>query len=78
MHPEVLMRPIALTDHQLLLVEQAAKTLPVSDRDEFLRGVASKLGAEPTNDAVRHAIDRQLEVNRIPTFLCGSVPKETR
>jgi hypothetical protein len=35
------MTPIALTDHQLHLVKQAAATLPVLGRDDFLRGVAS-------------------------------------
>ena len=33
--------PLALTDHQLHLVKQAAATFPVLGRDDFLRGVAS-------------------------------------
>jgi hypothetical protein len=40
------MPPFALTDYQLRLVRQAAETMPVSGRDEFLRGVARHLGNE--------------------------------
>jgi hypothetical protein len=73
------MAPIALTDYQLQLVKSAAKSLSVSDRDDFLRGVASHLGSEPSDDAVRRAIDNQLAVNKLPVFLCDSAkPKETR
>lgn len=66
------MPPLALTDYQLRLVRQAAETMPVSSRDEFLRGVARHLGNEPTNEAVIAAIDGQLAINRVPTFLCDN------
>jgi len=67
---------LSLTDRQLGLIQQAAKTLPVSSRDEFLRGVARHLGDEPTDKAVIAAVDAQLAINRIPIFLCDSA-KET-
>ena len=40
-------RALALTDHQLRLVERAARSLPVGQRDEFFAG---RCGA-----ACRHA-----------------------
>jgi hypothetical protein len=61
------MTPIALTDHQLHLVKQAAATLPVLGRDDFLRGVARHLGREPTDDAVIAAIDGQLAIKSYPS-----------
>jgi hypothetical protein len=56
-------QPLALTDFQISMLKQAANTLPVSGRDDFLRGVASHLGSDPSDDAVRRAIDNQLAVN---------------
>jgi hypothetical protein len=70
------MRLLSLTDHQMSLVRRAASALPISERDEFLRGVAHRLGGEPTDDAISAAIDAQLALNRLPTFLCDSKPQE--
>ena len=72
------MRPIGLTDAQLMQLQQAAKTLLPSARDEFLRGIARRLGDTPSDAALQLAISEQLAVNRIPTFLCDHAPaKET-
>lgn len=72
------MPPLSLSDRQLRMVQRAAATLPVSSRDEFMRGIASHLGCSPTDDAVRMAIGAQLAINRIPTFLCDSAKGEHR
>jgi hypothetical protein len=68
-------RGIGLSDQQLALVHAAAGTLPIATRDGFLRGVARRLGEIPTDDAVRAAIDIELQSNRIPAFLCDSVTR---
>jgi hypothetical protein len=52
--------PIALTDHQLSLLQQAAKRLPTEKRDEFLRGVARRLGSTPSIVSLEHAISMSL------------------
>jgi hypothetical protein len=67
------MPPLSLSDHQLGLIRQAAKSVAIDRRDEFLRGVASHLGAEPSGAAVQAAIDTQLAVNKLPVFLCDGV-----
>jgi hypothetical protein len=69
------MRPIGLTDQQLAQLQQAAQSIPPSARDEFLRGIARRLGHSPTDAAVAAAVDAQLATNRIPQFLCDSAPK---
>jgi hypothetical protein len=69
------MPPLSLSDYQLSLIPEAARTLPLSGRDEFLRGVASHLGHEPSDRAVKAAVDAQLQVNRLPVFLCDSAAK---
>jgi hypothetical protein len=66
------MPPLSLTDHQLALIKQAAKYVSIDRRDEFLRGVASHLGAEPSDATVQAAIDTQLAVNKLPVFLCDA------
>jgi hypothetical protein len=43
--------PIGFTDEQLMQLQQAAKTLLPSTRDEFLRGVARRLGDAPSDAA---------------------------
>ena len=71
-------QPIGLTDEQLMQLQQAAKTLLPSARDEFLRGVARRLGDAPSDEALRLAISEQLAINRVPQFLCDQAPaKET-
>ena len=49
---------LALSDHQLQQVQQAAAMLPVSDRDMFLRSVAGRLSdiATPTDSDVAQAV----------------------
>ena len=65
-------RPLALTDHQLAEIKSAAATLDPSARSRFLEGIARRLGSEPTDIAVSHAIAMQLAINRIPAFLRDS------
>lgn len=62
------MRPIGLTDQQLEQLRQAAQSLLPSARDEFLRGVARRLGDAPSDEAGALAISEQLSVNCIPHF----------
>jgi hypothetical protein len=64
------MPPLALTDHQLHLIQLAPRTVSVLERDPFLRGVARHLGHEPSDDAVRAAIANQLAINKVPSFVC--------
>jgi hypothetical protein len=71
-------RPLALTDNPLQFIQHAARSLPVGQREGFLRGVARHLAAEPTDHAVSAAIDAELSLNRLPVFLCdGKLTKET-
>ena len=63
------MKPIGLTDAQLMQLQQAAKTLLPSARSEFLQGVARRLGEAPSDGALQAAISEQLAINRIPHFL---------
>ncbi len=73
--PQVRTTPIALSDTQLALVRDAARAVPVSERDAFLQGIARHLGTGPSDDSVVAAIDAQLAINRLPTFLCDSTPR---
>jgi hypothetical protein len=57
--------PLALTDRQLRMVEQAARSLPLLQRDEFLTAVARHLAAEPTDEAVVAALNAQLDRLRV-------------
>jgi hypothetical protein len=52
--------PLALSDLQLKLLERAASTLPVEQRDSFLQQVALQLCGQPSIPAVETAIDRAL------------------
>jgi hypothetical protein len=67
-----LMPPLALTDYQLGLIKEAARSVALDRRDAFLRNVASHLGAQPSDAAVVAAIDAQLSLGRLPVFLCDS------
>jgi hypothetical protein len=65
-------RPLSLSDYQLAQLRQAAKSLLPSERDEFLRGVAKRLGEMPSDEALQLAISEQLARGKLPTFLCDS------
>ena len=45
-------RALALSDKQVALLQRAAASLPVGERDHFLRSVAAHLTDVPTDDAV--------------------------
>ena len=66
------MKPIGLTDQQLAHLEQAAQSLLPSARDDFLRGVARRLGDAPSDAALQLAIDAQLALGKLPTLPCDS------
>ena len=40
-------KPLALTDRQMRLVRNAAQSLPVQRRDEFLQRLAAQLTSQP-------------------------------
>ena len=54
-------RALALSDKQLALLQRAAASLPVGERDHFLRSVAEHLSGQPTDDAVIAAINAALD-----------------
>jgi hypothetical protein len=54
-------RALALSDKQLALLQGAAASLPVGERDHFLRSVAAHLRGQPTDDAVIAAINAALD-----------------
>jgi hypothetical protein len=70
--------PLGLTDRQMSLLRQAAGSLSVGARDEFLRSVARRLGSDPTDHAVSAAIDAELSLNRLPVFLCDARHKKEK
>jgi hypothetical protein len=65
--PQVRTTPIALSDTQLALVRDAARAVPVMQRDQFLQNVAARLADEPSDAAVMQAINSVFD--RIPIFL---------
>jgi len=67
------MKPLALTDRQLRLVQNAAQALPVQRRDEFLQRLAAQLTSEPPDAAVQAALNAQLDA-LTHVFLCDSAP----
>jgi hypothetical protein len=69
-------RPVGLTDYQLAELQRAALALPPAERSDFLEGVARHLGNAPSDEALQAAIDMQLRTNRLPVFLCDSVPSK--
>jgi hypothetical protein len=69
-------RPLSLSDRQLLLIKEAAHTILPSARAAFLEGVARRLGSQPSDEALQHAISEALAVNRIPQFLCDAKPRK--
>jgi hypothetical protein len=54
-------RALALSDKQLALLQRAAASLPVGERDHFLRSVAAHLSGQPADDAVIAAINAALD-----------------
>jgi hypothetical protein len=66
-------RPLSLSDHQLALLQSAARAVPVRSREQFLQGVTRHLAAEPTDAAVQAAVNAALD--RVPVFLCDAQPK---
>ena len=54
-------RALALSDKQLALLQRAAASLPVGERDHFLQSVAAHLSGQPTDDAVIAAINAALD-----------------
>ena len=66
------MKPIAFTNTQVKLIQNAAKRLPRSERADFLEAVANHLGAQPSDAAVELAIDAELALGRLPAFVGGA------
>jgi hypothetical protein len=54
-------RALALSDKQLALLQRAAASLPVGERDHFLQSVAAHLTGAPTDDAMIAAINAALD-----------------
>jgi hypothetical protein len=55
-------RALALSDKQLALLQRAAASLPVGERDHFLQSVAAHLTGAPTDDAVIAAINKAASI----------------
>src|SRR5262245_18259291 len=53
-------RAVALSDKQLALLQRAAASLPVGERDHFLQSVAAHLTGAPAADAVIAATNAAL------------------
>ena len=69
------LRPLALTDIQLEIVQRAARSLPVEQRDRFLEQIASQLRDQPGTAAVEVAVNRAL-VALQPVFFCDSASRK--
>ena len=54
-------RALALSDKQIALLQCAAASLPVGERDHFLQAVAARLTGQPTDDALIAAINAALD-----------------
>jgi hypothetical protein len=68
-------RPLSITDNQLRLIRNAAASLPVDARDNFLQTVAAHLADQPSDHAVQAAV--QAALGRVPVFMCDAKTKET-
>ncbi len=62
-------RPLSLTDRQMRLVQSAAASVPVDQRDAFLQSVARRLCAEPSDVAVSIAVNAALDLVPSRLFL---------
>jgi hypothetical protein len=70
-----MMRPLALSDHQLALVQRAARSLPLAQRDSFLQAVAAQLVGTPADHAVEEAVNAALDRAQ-SVFLCDNAAEE--
>jgi hypothetical protein len=70
------MRALSLSDYQLQQLRAAAKNLSPSQRTDFLEGIAKRLGDQPSDEALQHAIAAQLSLNRLPVYLWDSKPNK--
>jgi hypothetical protein len=70
------MPPVSLSDYQLGLIREAARSVPIEQRSAFLQNVAKHLGHRPSDAAVQAAVDAQLSVGRLPVILCDHARKE--
>src|SRR5262245_48669989 len=56
------LQPLALTDSEITTVMSTARVLPVADRDDFLRQVATVLATQPTlGDGIVARVCRELQ-----------------
>jgi hypothetical protein len=67
-----MIKPLSLSDRQLEFLQNAARAVPVRQREEFLQKVAKHLLPEPSDNAVAAAINAQLD--RLPVYLTDSIP----
>jgi hypothetical protein len=58
-------RALALSDKHIGLLQRAAASLPVGERDHFLRAVAARLTGAPTDDALIAAINAALDAAEV-------------
>ena len=63
------LRPLALTDMQLTILQRAAGSLPIEQRDRFLQQVAAQLRGQPATHAVEVAVGRALATN----YFCDGI-----
>jgi hypothetical protein len=68
-------RPLSLSDRQLYLLRQAAKAIPIQQRENWLSDVAKRLTGEPSDAAVMQAINVQYD--RTHVYLTDSMSKNT-
>jgi hypothetical protein len=54
-------KALALSDRQLDFIKRGAASLPVPARDAFLKQVAARLSAEPSDRAVQAAVNIVLD-----------------
>jgi hypothetical protein len=63
------MRAIVLSEIQRRVIDAAARSLPQSERENFLNALGKRLGSDVSNEALNLAISQVLSVNRIPSFI---------
>ena len=57
------------------MVRAAASSVPIEQRDQFLRDLAKDLGGKPSDIEITQTIN--VALNRMPVFLCDTQqPKE--
>ncbi len=66
-------RPLlSLSDRQMKFLRDAAASLPVMQRDQFLQRVSAHLFGEPTDAAFLGAVNAALDQLPTSVFLCDS------